>query len=242
MLNLLAPTNANTPTLHIGGLQKCSLVDYPDHVAAVIFTRGCPWRCPYCHNAHLHTTTLTTSEHFSSASIFKFLQSRVALLDGVVISGGEPTLQPHLAEFIANVKQMGFLVKLDTNGIRPSVIENLLNKKLLDFIAMDVKGPLEKYEQYAGTQVDLSAITSSIHLIKNAPIDHEFRTTTVRALHTLDDLKHIAPLVEGARRFTFQTLVPENAYDTALRQDRPYTLAELTTLKPFFKVGLFSVR
>ncbi len=191
--------------MQIGGIQKFSTVDYPGYVVAGVFTIGCNMRCGYCHNPEL-----VLPEQYAGAipahEVLTFLHTRRGLLDGVAISGGEPTMQPDLPQFIRQVKAMGFRVKLDTNGTNPSVLRQLINEKLVDFIAMDIKGPLEKYVAIAARPVDLAAIQESIGLIKT--IDHEFRTTIVDSQLCVEDFEAIGRLVAGAKRFALQAFRP----------------------------------
>ena len=189
----------------IGGIQKFSTVDYPGYVVASIFTVGCNMRCGYCHNPEL-VLPEQYADIMVEEAIFKFLESRRGKLDGVAISGGEPTMQADLPDFIRRCKAMGFRVKLDTNGTNPTVLRELLDEKLVDFIAMDVKGPLEKYSQIAARPVDLDAIRESIRLIKTIP--HEFRTTIVAGQLTPDDFRQIGALVDGADRYALQYFIP----------------------------------
>ena len=135
----------------IGGVQKTTLIDFPGKIAAIVFTHGCNFRCGYCHNPSLLLNKEKVVNNYTTKDFFSFLQTRIGKLDGVVITGGEPTLQSGLYDFIKEIKQMGFAVKLDTNGTNPDVIEKLLNDNLLDYIAMDIKAPLEKYSQITGT-------------------------------------------------------------------------------------------
>lgn len=192
----------------IGGIQKFSTVDYPGYVVASIFTIGCNMRCGYCHNPELVLPEQYT-EVLPTDVIFEFLESRRGKLDGVAISGGEPTMQPDLPDFIRRCKAMGFRIKLDTNGTNPVMLRELLDEQLVDFIAMDVKGPLEKYSQIAARPVDLDAIRESIRLIKT--IDHEFRTTIVAGQLTPDDFEAIGTLVDGCDRYALQYFVPSGA-------------------------------
>ncbi len=188
--------------MKIGGIQKFSTVDYPGYVCAAIFTIGCNMRCGYCHNPEL-----VLPEQFvhtlPQEDILMFLQKRIGQLEAVAISGGEPTDQPDLADFIRTVKNMGYLVKLDSNGTRPWVLEQLVSEKLVDFIAMDIKGPLSKYVQIAARPVDLEAIKRSIGIVKSLP-GHEFRTTIVRSQLQPSDFEQIGELVEGAGRYALQ--------------------------------------
>jgi len=162
--------------MRIGGLQKFSFIDYPGKTAAIIFTQGCNFKCSYCHNPQLvypHLFQVSIPEE----EIFAFLESRKNQLDGVVITGGEPTLQPDLTEFITKVKDMGFLIKLDTNGSNPQVLEQIIKQKLVNFIAMDIKAPFDKYNSVCCVPVNIDNIKLSINLIKKSGIDFLFRTT-----------------------------------------------------------------
>lgn len=189
----------------IGGIQKFSTVDYPGYAVASIFTVGCNMRCGYCHNPELVLPEQYVGG-IPESEIFEFLETRRGLLDGVAISGGEPTIQADLPKFVRQCKEMGFRVKLDTNGTNPEMLEELLAENLVDFIAMDVKGPLEKYSQIAARPVSLDAIQRSIALIKT--IDHEFRTTIVSGQLSVDDFGKIGEMVDGAQRFALQHFVP----------------------------------
>ena len=162
--------------MRIGGFQKFSLIDFPQKSSAVIFTQGCNFRCSYCHNPELVYENLF-GVPVREEEIFAFLEQRKDILDGVVITGGEPTLQSDLEDFVAKIKFRGYLIKLDTNGSNPDIIGKLLNKKLLDFIAMDIKAPFDKYESVCGVKINILNIKKSINIIKNSQIAFEFRTT-----------------------------------------------------------------
>ncbi|MBS0013333.1 MAG: anaerobic ribonucleoside-triphosphate reductase activating protein [Desulfobacterales bacterium] len=189
--------------MHIGGLLKYSLIDYPPHISCVIFTAGCNFRCPYCHNPELAVTGPDT-RHLSRDEIMDFLVSRQKYLDGVVISGGEPTLHPDLGGFCADLQSMGFLVKLDTNGSRPEVIQDLVENRLVDYLAMDIKTDPELYNQYIAHQADAAALRSSVQIILESGLAHEFRTTCVSPLTTRETVKAMAELVTGADLHAFQ--------------------------------------
>lgn len=229
--------------MRIGGIQKCSLIDFPGKVSAVLFTQGCPWRCHYCHNARL-----VFPERFDppilEKEVFSFLRRRREQLDGVVVSGGEPTLQPDLPEFIREIKEMGFAVKLDTNGFRPDVVEKVIRLELVDYIAMDVKAPLDSYETVVGARVDTGKIKRSISIIINSGIDHEFRTTAVPGLHTIEDLRAIGELVTGAKRYILQEFIPKNTLKPELSLTAPFPRQVLENLEEYFasRVGAFAVR
>lgn len=188
--------------MDIAAIVKCSLVDYPGKIAAVIFTQGCNLKCSYCHNRELVTKD-NKHRNTPASEIFSWLKTRSRLLDAVVVSGGEPTLQLDALEFITNVKQLGFLVKLDTNGTQPDVLASLINHGVLDYVAMDIKAPLEKYDDVCSTFVDQSAVEKSIRLLINGTLDYEFRTTIVPQL-TLDDILAIGNRIRGAKAYVLQ--------------------------------------
>ena len=164
--------------MKIGGFQPFTLTDYPGHVAAIVFTQGCNWRCPYCHNAQLLPADRQKSELIPETCVFDYLSRRSRQLDGLVVTGGEPTIQEDLPRFMHKVHRMGLAIKLDTNGSRPDVIGRLLEEGLLDYIAMDIKAPLDQYESVVRRPVDADALQTSTELIKNSGIPHEFRDRT----------------------------------------------------------------
>lgn len=191
----------------VGGIQKLSLVDYPGHTAAVIFTVGCNFRCGYCHDAELvlperYPTAMSLEE------VFNFLEKRRGKLDAIVVCGGEPTIHDDLPEFMHSIKQLGFLVKLDSNGTRPEMLARIIKNKDVDFIAMDIKGPLWKYSAIVSRPVNLDAIKDSVRLIIDSGLKHEFRTTVVKELLAVDDFNEIGQLVSGAERFALQKFIP----------------------------------
>lgn len=192
--------------MKIAGLQKNSFVDYPGNIAAVVFTPGCNLNCYYCHNRHIiHHVDVT----YDINAVVEFLASRRSFLDGVVISGGEPTLQVGLEEFIIKIKGLGYLVKLDTNGTQPLILQNLIQKNLVDYIAMDIKAPLKRYAEICGVDVDTGSIEQSIQILMNAKRDYEFRTTFVPELKK-EDIMEIARMIRGAKRYVLQQFrIPE---------------------------------
>ncbi len=193
--------------MRICGLQKLAMVDYPGKLAATVFTGGCNLHCPFCHNAPL-VTHLEQSPELSKEEILDFLASRKKLLDGVVLSGGEPLLQKDAAEFLRQVRALGFSVKLDTNGCYPQALAHILEQGLVDYVAMDIKNSREKYAQTVGlSNFDLTPIEESIRLLRESGIDYEFRTTAVRELHTADDIRAIGAWVKGAPRYYLQQFV-----------------------------------
>lgn len=219
--------------MKIGGFQKTSLLDYPDRISAIVWTSGCNFRCPFCYNRKL---ALGTTELFPDEELLSFLSKRRGLLEGVVISGGEPLLQDDLADFIKKIKKLGLLVKVDTNGTFPEKLHGLLDQQLVDYVAMDVKAPKGKYRELAGTNVELDKIDASVELIKtNAPA-YEFRTTVVPTLLKKEDIIDIAKWLAGAERYYLQQFKPLSPLvSTTLEQVIPYPkeylveiLAEIT--------------
>ena len=185
----------------IGGLQKNTLIDYPGKVAATVFTLGCNFRCPFCYSSELVLPEKVKKQpRISEDSFFAFLKKRRKLLDGIVICGGEPTAHKDLPEFIKKIKELGFLVKLDTNGYLPNVLEKLLQKKLLDYVAMDIKAPKEKYEKYSGVKINLLKIEKSIRLLNSSAknIDYEFRTTVAPGLKEKDIFKIVEWIISSS--------------------------------------------
>ena len=179
----------------INGIQKLTLLDFPERVACTLFTAGCNLRCPFCHNASLVTEI---GDALSTDEILATLKKRRGLLDGVCITGGEPTLQTDLADFIRAVRDMGYAVKLDTNGTHPDRLAALLDAGLVDYVAMDIKNSREKYPLTVGVQhFDPAVIDESITLLRESGVAHEFRTTVVRELHTVEDIVAIARWVQG---------------------------------------------
>lgn len=189
--------------MEIAGLQKCSLIDYPGEVSAVVFTRGCNFRCVYCYNSELVLPD-KYAPLIPEDEIFSFLQRRRGKLDAVVITGGEPCMQEDLKDFIRKVKGMGFKVKLDTNGSFPDVLEKLL--PLLDYIAVDVKAPAAKYPEIAGA--DAGGVLESLRLVRGSGKDYEFRTTVFRGCFSKEDLREIGKMAEGAKKHYIQNFLP----------------------------------
>ena len=193
--------------MRISGLQKLSMVDYPGKLAATVFTGGCDLRCPFCHNAPLVLRVAETPE-FSQEEVLSFLRTRQGLLDGVVLSGGEPLLQAGAAEFLAAVRSLGFSVKLDTNGCHPEALANILERGLTDYVAMDIKNRREKYAETAGMPgFDLAPVEESVRLLQSSGVDFEFRTTVVREFHTAADIRAIGQWLEGSPRYFLQKFV-----------------------------------
>jgi pyruvate formate lyase activating enzyme len=207
--------------MKIGGLQRVSLIDYPGLICATIFLQGCNFKCSYCHNPELVDTRLF-QPCIKENEVLDFLNMRGGKLDAVTITGGEPTIQDDLAPFIKKIKKMKFAVKLDTNGSQPQVIKTLLDEKLLDFIAMDIKAPLEKYKSVVKVPVNSDLIKESIRLILKAKIQHEFRTTIVEFQLEEKDILQIAKLISGAKSYALQKFVPAKTLDKKLLKEKSY--------------------
>lgn len=190
--------------MKIGGLQKLTLIDYPGKIAATVFTVGCSFRCPFCHNPELVLPSFGQTGSVSEKEFFDFLKKRKGKLDGICITGGEPTIQKDLLEFVRKVKKMGYLVKLDSNGTRPDVLRRGLKEKLFDFIAMDIKNSLENYEKASGCTTDIERIKLSVDLIRNSGVDYEFRTTVVPGIHHYGDFEKIAKWLNGTKKYVLQ--------------------------------------
>lgn len=195
----------------IGGLQKSSLLDYPDKIAAVIFTVGCNFRCGFCHNPTLAARP-GEATLIDEREVLEFLGSRQGLLDAVVITGGEPTLHAGLEDLIVQIKEMGFLVKLDTNGTNPDAVERLIARKLVDLFAMDIKHRLteEAYMRATGVPVDIEAVKRTIAIFRKSGVRHEFRTTLVKGLHAEADVIGMAEDIAGAATYVLQRFVPRD--------------------------------
>lgn len=199
--------------MQIGGLQKITLIDYPGKIACTIFLTGCNFRCPWCHNPELVLPEKIKKQlKIPEKTFFRFLKQRKGLLDGVCVTGGEPTIHKNLLNFIKKIKKLGFSVKLDTNGSNPKMLKKLLANELIDYIAMDVKAPLElkseirntKYERVTGVKVNLNKIKKSIELIKISSLDYEFRTTVLPKIHKDEDIINIAKYLKGAKIYYLQ--------------------------------------
>ncbi len=190
----------------IKGLQKLTLLDYPGKMACTVFTAGCNFRCPFCHNASLVTNI--DEERISEEEFFSFLQKRQGIIEGVCVTGGEPTLQPDLKEFLKKIKDLGYSVKLDTNGYRPEVLKDVVNSGLVDYVAMDIKNSQAKYASTCGLDnLDIAKINESVEFLMSGVVDYEFRTTVVKELHTEDDIQDIVSWIKGAKKYFLQGFI-----------------------------------
>jgi pyruvate formate lyase activating enzyme len=188
----------------VGGLQKNSLIDYPGKVSCVCFLTGCNFDCPYCHNPDLVLKNMMRLRPLNEDTLYSFLETRKEFLDGVVVSGGEPTLQSELVPFCRKIKAMGYALKLDTNGSRPRVIKTLIEEGLVDYLAMDVKTEPGLYSKFIKRGYDPASLLSSIQIIMESGIDYEFRTTCVRLLVEPGAIENICRIIEGARLYALQ--------------------------------------
>jgi pyruvate formate lyase activating enzyme len=190
--------------MNIGGFQSCSLCDFPGRVAAIVFLQGCNFRCPYCHNQSLLPAIVPVERLVPRSEVIDRLHQRKDVLNGVVLCGGEPTLQEDLPEFAEEILRMGYAVKLDTNGSRPRMIERLLAANLLSYVAMDIKAPWRKYETLSGTKVAIDDLKASVRLLTESGIAHEFRTTFARSLLSQADIEGIEDLLPAGARYRVQ--------------------------------------
>jgi pyruvate formate lyase activating enzyme len=215
--------------MKIGGLQKISLIDYPGRISAIVFTQGCNFRCPYCHNPEL-VDPAQYGPILSEEEVISFLEKRRGKLDAVTVTGGEPTLQPDLDRFLQEIKGMGYLTKIDTNGSNPDVLERLIRGRLVDYLAMDVKGPLKKYERIANVKVKTAKIRRSIELITASGIEHEFRTTVVRSQLDHEDLIVTAELLKKGL-YILQSFVPAKSLDHEFLTEISYSPEEFADIQ-----------
>lgn len=216
-------------------MQRVSLIDYPGKIGAVVFTQGCNFRCLYCHNPELVDPD-RYGPIIPEEEILSFLDKRKGKLEAVTVTGGEPTLQPDLETFLRECKAMGYLIKLDTNGSKPDILEKVIQSGQVDYLAMDIKGPFDRYRQIASADVDTSDINRSIELIAASGIRHEFRTTVVRSQLDHQDLISVAKLVGQDRLYVLQPFIPLKTLTGAMRLERSYTPEEFSTILENLKI------
>ncbi|MCC7523115.1 anaerobic ribonucleoside-triphosphate reductase activating protein [Candidatus Uhrbacteria bacterium] len=202
--------------LKASGVQPFTLLDFPGKIACIFFLPGCNFRCGYCHNPEFvlpEQLAKTADSWIPEDALLSFLRQRRGLLEGVVISGGEPTIPPHLKAFIREIRRMGFRIKLDTNGSQPDILSTMLKEELLDYVAMDVKTSLQRYPELVGPCVKPEAILESVRLIRDNAPDYEFRTTLIPEMHDMPEWQGILDLIRGARRYTIQAFRPAVTLD-----------------------------
>lgn len=206
--------------MNIGGFQKTSLIDYPDNISSIIWTVGCNFRCPYCYNKNV---VLGTVESISEEEVFHHLRKRRGLIDGVVITGGEPLLHKDIRSFLQKIRKYGFLIKLDTNGTFPQKLDELFKNNLIDYVSMDIKAPKKKYATLAGVKPNIKDIEKSIALLQTQAPDYEFRTTVVPDLLTKQDLLEIAHWLKGSKAYYLQQFKPNTPLiSSTIEQKHPY--------------------
>jgi pyruvate formate lyase activating enzyme len=228
----------------ISGIQKFSLLDFPEKTSCIIFTPGCNFRCGYCHNPEFvlpDKIQKLRNTFIPEKNILNFLAQRINLLDGVVISGGEPTLMPDLIPFIYKIKEMGFLVKLDTNGNRPEVIREIIAKKIVDYIAMDIKTSLTEYQNLVGKFVKPNNILESIRLLITNDIDYEFRSTLIKEIHSSNTLEVMSDMIGGAKKIYLQTFRPDHTLDEEFQNYHPFEKKEMDSIVLTFKKNVQEV-
>lgn len=225
--------------MKFGGVQKLTLIDYPDKTAMTLFTIGCNFRCQFCYNTSLVLPRKNISV-FSQKQILELIEKRKNFIDAVCITGGEPTLHKDLPSFIEKVKSLDLLVKLDTNGTNPQMLKDLVNARLIDYVAMDIKAPLEKYEQVVNCKVDLKKIKQTIKFLLSDKVDYEFRTTIMPKLFTLDDIITISEQLSGAKRYYLQKFQRKDKYVNKDFKSGRFTHKELEEIlkkiKKYFKI------
>jgi pyruvate formate lyase activating enzyme len=224
--------------MDIRGFIPTSLVDWDGKVVSTVFTPKCNFECSFCHNHEL-VKSPEKFEPVSEEKIIAHLKENADFLDGICITGGEPTLQRDLFEFCEKIKSLGFEVKLDTNGTNPTVLKKLIQKKLVDFVAMDIKAPIsmKKYEKISGVKSGylIENVEESIQTLLKSDIDYEFRTTIVPSIHTKEEVKEIARSISGCKKYVLQKFQPENAYSDSLKKERGQTDEEMDCLVKVIK-------
>lgn len=225
----------------IGGLQKLTLIDYPGKIAATVFLIGCDFRCPFCYSSELILPEkIKKQPRISEKDFFEFLKKRNGLLEAVTICGGEPCLNKDLPKFVKKIKKIGYAVKIDTNGSFPEMLRHLIDKKLIDYVALDIKAPKEKYEKVTGGRANVKYIERSISFLKENKIDYEFRTTVVPFLLEKEDILKIARWLSPARKYYLQNFRPEKTVDPKFEKIKPYPQEYLLEIQkaisPFFDI------
>lgn len=227
--------------MRIGGLQKLTLIDFPGKIACTVFLSGCNFRCPFCYSPEL-VLPEKIKEHpsLSEKVFFDFLKERKNLLEGITICGGEPSCDKKLPGLVKKIKKMGFFVKLDTNGSNPGMLKKMIDKKLIDYVAMDIKGPKEKYGQIAGVKIDIEKIQKSINILREGRVDYEFRSTIVPSLHTKEDIIEMAKWIKGSKKYYLQSFRSEKTLNSEFEKIKPYPrdlLLEIQrAISPFFEI------
>jgi len=222
-----------------GGLQKFTLIDYPEKLAATIFINGCNFRCPFCYNPEL-VLSEKMQEVFSQNDILDFLKSRMGMISGVVLCGGEPTIEKDLPVLAKLIKEMGYVIKLDTNGSNPQMLSELIKDRLIDYVAMDVKAPKDKYPKVTNSEIDIEMIEESINILKQGKTEYEFRTTVVPLLLEKEDILEIAKWLKPAKRYFLQQFRAGKNINPEFSHLNPYSIEYLGEIQkaiaPFFEI------
>lgn len=213
--------------MEFSGFVKSSLIDYPGKISAVLFTQGCNFACGFCHNPDLVPLKAENLRQYSEKEVLEFLASRKGKLEGVVITGGEPLIHREIEGFIREVKDMGYLVKLDTNGTNPEFLRKLIKKGLVDLVAMDIKNRPEKYSETTSTKVHNKTIAKSIKIIMSSNLPYEFRTTVLPHFHEISDFEEIGKMIKGAKCYAVQGFVPKNTLNKDLEEAEPFNAYDL---------------
>ena len=226
--------------IKIGGLQKTTFIDYPGKLACTVFLCGCNFRCPFCYSRELVLPEkIKNQPKVKKKEFFNFLQERKGLLEAVVVCGGEPTINEDLPDFIKEIKKFGYLIKLDTNGSNPEMLQELINEKLIDYVAMDIKAPIEKYEKTVRVKVETEKIKESVKILKKGIIGYEFRTTVVPGIIDKDDILKMAKWISPAQNYFLQNFKAEKTIDPKFEKIKPYSDKYIEEIKkavqPYFK-------
>ena len=223
--------------MKIVGLQKLTLLDFPRHVSCTVFIGKCNFKCPFCYNSSLISEDY--DDYISEEFLFSFLEKRKGILDGVAITGGEPLLHKEVKDLIIKIKRLGFLVKLDTNGSNPNLLQELIDENLVDYVAMDMKNSYAKYHLTTGVKIDVKTIQKSVEILLKNKVDYEFRTTVSKPLHNLEDFKQIGEQIKGAKRYFIQNYqYQDSVLDKSLQ---PLSKEELDQVIEIVKVNVESV-
>lgn len=225
----------------IGGLEKLTLIDYPGKIACTVFLAACNFHCPWCYSSEIVLPEkIRNQPRISEKEFFEFLKSRRDLLEGVVVCGGEPCLNSELPKFVKKIKKFKYAVKIDTNGSWPEMLRKLIREQLIDYVAMDIKAPKEKYEKVVGRKVNIKDIERSVSLLKENRVDYDFRTTVVPKLLKKEDILKIADWISGAEKYYLQNFRPEKTIDPKFEKVKPYPekyMSEiLRAVAPFFEI------
>ncbi len=218
--------------MEIGGLQKVTLIDYLGRLSATVFLTGCNFRCPFCYTPELVLPEkIRKQPKISERYFFDFLRKKKKFLEGVVLCGGEPTINKDLPRFCRKIKKLGFLIKLDTNGSNPKMLKKLIGEKLIDCVAMDIKAPKEKYSEAAGVIVDIEKIQESIDTLKKGKVNYEFRSTILPKIHTKKDMADMAKWIQCAKIYYLQQFRPEKTLDPKYEKYKPFDEKELELIQ-----------